>query len=65
MYHEEIEYFLIVQAVHGRARSCERRPKKWEFENTKDRCKCGQNTNLGTLRSKGMCESNSRRIEYE
>jgi hypothetical protein len=33
--------------------------------NAKDGCKCGQSTNLGALRSKIRCETNSRRIEYE
>ena len=47
------------------ARRCARRPKKWAAKNAKDRCKCGQSTNFGVLRSKIMCESNSRRIEYE
>jgi hypothetical protein len=28
-------------------------------------CKCGQSTNLGELRSKIRCETNSRKIEYE
>ena len=51
--------------VQGRARRCARRPKKWAAKNAKDRCKCGQSTNLGVLRSKIRCESNSRRIEYE
>jgi len=47
------------------ARRCARRPKKWAAKNAKDRCKCGQSTNLSALRSKIRCESNSRRIEYE
>jgi hypothetical protein len=29
------------------------------------RTECGQSTNLGVLRSKIRCETNSRRIEYE
>ena len=53
------------QAVQGRARKYARRPKKWAAKNAKDRCKCGQSTNFGALRSKIRCESNSRRIEYE
>ena len=55
----------MAQAVWGRARRCVRRPKKWAAKNSEDRCKCGQSTNLGVLRSKIRCESNSRRIEYE
>jgi hypothetical protein len=34
-------------------------------KNAKDRYNCGQTTNLGALRSKIRCETNSRRIEYE
>ena len=44
------------QAVQGRARRCARWPKKWAAKNAKDRCKCGQSTNLGALRSKSRCE---------
>jgi len=55
----------MAQAVQGRARRCVRRPKKWADKNSEDRRKCGQSTNLGALRSKIRCESNSRRIEYE
>ena len=51
--------------VQGRARRCARRPKKWAAKNARDRCKCGQSTNVGELKSKIRCESNSRRIEYE
>jgi hypothetical protein len=36
----------MAQAVQGRARKCERRPKKWATRNAKDRCKCGPSTNL-------------------
>ena len=43
----------------------QRRPKKWAAKNAKDSCKCGHSTNLGALRSKIRCESNSRRVEYE
>jgi hypothetical protein len=32
--------------------------------NAKDRSKCGQSLNLGALRSKIRCETNSRRIDY-
>jgi hypothetical protein len=39
--------------------------KKWAVKNSEDRCKCGQSTSLGALRSKIRSESNSRRIEYE
>jgi len=55
----------MTQVVQGRVR-CARQPKKWAAKNAKDRCKCGQrqSTNLGALRSKSRCESNSRRIEY-
>jgi hypothetical protein len=42
----------MAQAVQGGARSCAGWPKKWAAENPKDRCKCGQRTNLRTLRSK-------------
>jgi len=55
----------MAQAVQGRARRCARRPTKRAVKNAKDRCKCGQSMNLGGLRSKNTCESNSRRIEYE
>ena len=55
----------MAQAVHGRARRCATRPKKWAAKNAKDRCKCGQSTNLGVLGSKRRCESNRRIIEYE
>jgi len=48
----------MAQVVQGRARRCARQPKKWAAKNAKDRCKCGQRTNLG------RCESN-RRIDYE
>jgi len=54
----------MTQAVQGRVRYA-RRPKKWAAKNAKDRCKCGQSTNLGVLRLKIRCASNSRRIEYE
>ena len=37
----------MAQAVQGRVRRCARRPKKWAAKNAKDRCKCGQSTNLG------------------
>ena len=55
----------MAQVVQGRVRGFARQPKKWAAKNTKDRCKCGQSTNLGALKSKSRCESNSRRIEYE
>jgi len=55
----------MAQAVQGRARRCATRPKKWAAKNSKDRRKCGQSANLGELRSKIRCESNSRRTEYE
>jgi hypothetical protein len=55
----------MAQAVQGRMRRCERRPKKWAAKNAKDRRKCGQSTNLGALRSKGRCESYGRRTEHE
>ena len=55
----------MARAVQERARKCARRFKKWEAKNAKDRCKCGQSTNLGALRSKSRCESNSRRTDYE
>jgi hypothetical protein len=55
----------MAQAVQGRARRCARRTKKWAAKNAKDRCKCGQSTNLGALRSKSKCESNNIRNEYE
>jgi len=55
----------MAQPVQGRARKYARLPKKWAAKNVKDRCKCGQSTNLGALRSKIRYESNSRRIEYE
>jgi hypothetical protein len=42
----------MAQADQGRARRCARRLKKWATKNAKDRCKCGQSTNLGALRSK-------------
>jgi len=51
--------------VQGKATRCARRRKKWAAKNVKDRCKCGQSTNLGALRSKSRCDSNSRRTEYE
>ena len=54
----------MAHAVQGRVR-CARRPKQWAARNSEDRCKCGQSTNLGMLRSKIRCESNSRGIEYE
>jgi len=54
----------MAQVVQGRARRCARRPKKWEAKTAKDRCKCGPKSNLGALRLKIRCESNSRRIEY-
>jgi hypothetical protein len=47
-----------------RARKCARWPKKWAAENTMDRCKCGQSTNLGELRSKIRSETTTRRTEY-
>jgi hypothetical protein len=50
----------MAQAVRGRARRCARGP-----ENAKDRCKYGQNTNLGALRSQIRFDTNSRRIKYE
>jgi hypothetical protein len=37
--------------------------QKWATKNAKDRCKCGQSTNLGALRSKIRCASNSRGTE--
>jgi hypothetical protein len=47
--------------------SCSREGEKtWKMtmkcaaKNTKDRCKCGQGTNLDALRSNIMCETNSR-----
>jgi hypothetical protein len=46
-----------------RVRRYERRTKKWAAKNAKDRCKCEQSTNLGALRSKGRCDSNSRITE--
>jgi len=49
----------MAQAVQGRVRRCARQLKKWAAKNTKDRCKCGQSTNLGALRLKSRCESNS------
>jgi hypothetical protein len=30
-------------------------PKKWAAKGAKDRCSCGQNTNLGALRSRIRC----------
>jgi len=48
----------------GRERKCARRPKNRAAKNAKDRCKCGQITNLDTLRSEIGCESNSR-IAFE
>jgi hypothetical protein len=57
--------FLMAKAVQGRARRCERRSKKWAAKNAKDRCKCGQSTNSGALRSKGRCASYSRRAERQ
>ena len=57
--------FFMAHAVQGMARWCARRPKKWAAENAKDRFKCGQCTNLGALRWKIKCDSNSRRLEYE
>jgi hypothetical protein len=39
--------------------------KKWAAKNAKDRCKCGESTNLGTLRLKIGCDTYTRRIEYE
>jgi hypothetical protein len=53
------------QVVQGRVRRCGSRPKKWAARNAKDRCICGQSMNLGALRSKGRCDSNIKRIEYE
>ena len=53
--------FEWAQAVQGRARRCARRPKKWAAKNAKDRCKCGQSTNVGALKLKIMCESNRRK----
>jgi hypothetical protein len=55
----------MAQAVQGRVRRCARGLKKWAAKNSEDRCKCGQSMNLGALRLKIRCESNSRRIEYE
>jgi hypothetical protein len=55
----------MTQAVQGRARISARGTKKWADKNAKDRCKCGQSTNLGARRSKIRCESSSSRIEYE
>jgi hypothetical protein len=49
----------------AQARRCARQPKKWAAKNVKDKCKSGQSTNLGVLRSKIRSKSNSRRIEYE
>jgi hypothetical protein len=53
----------MAQAVQGRTRRCARGPQKWAAKKTKDRCKCGQSTNLGALRSKIRFESYSRRIQ--
>ena len=50
----------MAQAVQGRARRFSRPPKKWAAKNVIDGCKCGQSTNLGALRLKIRCESNSR-----
>jgi hypothetical protein len=55
----------MAQTIQGRVRRCARHPKKWAVKNAMERCKCGQSTNLGVLRSRGRCESNSRRTEYE
>jgi hypothetical protein len=40
-------------------------PKNWAAKNAKNICKCGHSTNLGAFRSKGRCESNCRKFEYE
>jgi len=40
-------------------------PRSGQPKTQKDRCKCGQSTKLGALRSKIRCESNSKRNEYE
>jgi hypothetical protein len=39
----------MAQEVQGRARICDRLPKKWTAKNSKDRYKCGQSTNLVAL----------------
>jgi hypothetical protein len=39
----------------GRSRRCARLSKKWAAKNAKERCKCGQSTNLGAFRSKIRC----------
>jgi len=54
----------MAQAVQGWVR-CARQSKKWAAKNAQDRCKGGQSMNLGVLRLKSRCESNSRIIEYE
>jgi hypothetical protein len=50
---------------------CNRRLKEWreivqdDPRSGTDASKCGPSTNLGALRSKIRCETNSRRIEYD
>jgi hypothetical protein len=39
-------------------------PRSGQPNKMKDKCKCGQITNLGAFRSKIRCQTNSRRTEY-
>jgi hypothetical protein len=59
---------LSVFEWHRRSRKGEKMCKMIQeaaAKNAKDRCKCGQSTNLGALRSKIRRATNRRRIEYE
>jgi hypothetical protein len=48
-----------------RQRDVQDDPRSGQPKHEKDRCKCGQSTNLGALRPKIRCEINSRGTEYE
>jgi hypothetical protein len=62
---EEIWVFWMAQAIQGRLRRCTGWSKKWADKSTKDRCTCGQSTNLCAPRSKIGSGTNGRRIAYE
>ena len=55
----------MAQAVQEGREDVQDDPRSGQSKKAKDRCKCGQSTNLSALRLKIRCENNSRRIEYE
>jgi hypothetical protein len=62
-----IKKFSVLKGI-GSSRKGEKMykmaPRRGLPKNAKDRCKCEQSTNIHALKSKIMCETNSRRTVY-